>query len=66
MTLTIKCECGNEVTMSAPKKKYIQFRDYLDTKRFRFSDDEYDKESKIKEIKILCDECGNYVSLGFD
>ena len=52
--------------MSAPNKKYIQFRDYLDTKRFRFSDDEYDKESKIKEIKILCNECGNYVSLGFD
>lgn len=50
MKLTIECECGNKITMEPPSRKYLQLRDHLETKGFRFESSEYDKKSKMKEF----------------
>lgn len=66
MKLIFECECGNRITMSAPSKKYLQLRDNLETQDFRFDGAEYDKNSKVKEFRICCNKCNNYISLGVD
>lgn len=65
MKITIICECGNMVIMHAPSRKFLQFRDMLETEQFHY-DDENIKEGKLKEIRIKCDKCGNWVILGVD
>lgn len=64
MTLTIECECGNKTTINVPSKKYLQLRDTLETRIFRFDCAEYDKNSKVREFRICCNKCKNYISLG--
>lgn len=64
MTLTIKCECGNMIELSAPKR-YIQLRDNLETKRFRY-DGAIIEDGKVKEFRICCDKCKNWITLGVD
>lgn len=49
MTLTIECECGNKITLSAPPKKYLQFRDNLEMKQFRYDGAEI-KMGKLKNF----------------
>lgn len=66
MKLIIECECGNKITMTALPKKYIQLRDKLETQEFRFGGAEYDKNSKVKEFRVCCDKCKNYILLGVD
>ena len=66
MRLTIECECGNKWTMSAPPQKYLQLRDNLETENFRYDGAEYDKNGKVNEFRIRCDQCGHYISLGVD
>ena len=66
MTLTIECECGNKITMNAPSKKYLQLRDTLETRNFRFDGAEYDENSKVCEFLICCNKCRNYILLGVD
>ena len=51
MTLTIECECGNNITMNAPSKKYLQLRDTLETRNFRFDGAEYDKKKYLEMAK---------------
>lgn len=36
MKITIECECGNVVVLAVQPKKYIQFRDWLETKQFHY------------------------------
>lgn len=66
MKITIECKCGNKITMIASPKKYLQLRDNLETQYFRFDDAEYDNNGKIKEFRICCDKCKNYISLGLN
>lgn len=65
MRIIIKCECGNEIDLSAPPKKYLQLRDNLETRRFRYGGEKI-KNAKLQEIQICCDECGNWIDLGMD
>ena len=65
MKITIECECGNRITMSAPEKKYLQFRDNLETEEFRY-DGAVIKDGELKEFRICCDRCHNWVTLGVD
>lgn len=65
MTLTIKCECGNKIELMAPPMKYLQFRDNLETKKFRYDGAEV-KAGEVKEFRICCDQCGNWITLGVD
>lgn len=62
MTLTIECECGNKTTIYAPPKKYLQLRDNLETRQFRYDGDELKKGKE--EFRICCDKCGNWITLG--
>ena len=50
MKIIIKCDCGNEITITAPAGKYTQFRDYLETKQFHFSKTET-KKQRIEGIQ---------------
>ena len=45
MQIIIKCDCGNEITITAPAGKYTQFRDYLETKQFHFGKTEIKMEN---------------------
>lgn len=65
MILSIECECGNEIKLSVPSKKYIQFRDNLEAKQFHYDVVEI-KNQKPKEIRIHCHKCRNWISLGVD
>ena len=65
MTITIKCECGNEITLSTLPRKYLQLRDNLEDHQFRYDGAEI-KDGQLKEIRIKCSKCGNYASLGVD
>lgn len=63
MTLTIECECGNKIILSAPAKRYLQLRDNLETKQFRYDNAEI-KNGKVEEFRICCDKCNNWITLG--
>jgi hypothetical protein len=65
MTLTIECECGNKITLTAPPKKYLQLRDNLETKQFSYDGAEI-KNGKVEEFRICCDKCKNWISFGVD
>lgn len=66
MILTIECEnCGNNIVMNAPMKKYLQMRDKLSTKQFHYDGADI-KDGKLKEIRITCDKCNNWITLGLD
>lgn len=65
MTLTIECECGNKIIVSAQTKKYLQLRDNLEAKQFRYDGAEI-KNGKVQEFRICCNKCGNWISLGVD
>ena len=63
MKIMIECECGNKITLSAPQKKYLQLRDNLEKKQFRFDSAEI-KGGKVEEFRICCDKCRNWITLG--
>lgn len=65
MKITIECECGNKIIMPAPPKEYLQLRDNLETKMFRYDGAEI-KDGKLKELRICCDKCHNWITLGVD
>lgn len=66
MKIIIECECGNKHILQAPEKKYLQFRDNLESGGYRYtaSDTEV-KDGKLKEFMIRC-QCGNWIKLGMD
>ena len=66
MKLTVECECGNMIVMRAPSKKFLQLRDNLETKDFRFDGAEYDNNNKVRGFCIYCNKCKNYIYLGVD
>ena len=65
MILTIECECGNIIKLCAPSKKYLQLRDNLETRQFRYDGADI-KNGELKEFRISCDKCRNWISLGVD
>lgn len=67
MKITIECECGNKHVLQAPAKRFLQFRDNLETGEFRYtaSDTEI-KDGKLQEFMIHCDKCKNWMALGMD
>lgn len=65
MEIAINCDCGNEVIISAPIGKYTQFKDYLESKQFRFGSTEI-KNGVLKKFKIECDACRRQITLGVD
>ena len=65
MQISIKCDCGNEITIIALAGKYTQFRDNLETKQFHFGKTEI-KSGMLKEFRIECDICKRGITLGVD
>ncbi len=65
MKLTIECECGNKITLSAPPKKYLQLRDNLEAQQFRYDGADI-KSGTVKEFRICCDKCKNWITIGVD
>jgi len=65
MILSIECECGNKLSMKALPKKYLQLRDYLESKEFHY-DGAKIIDGKLEEFRISCDKCGNWIDLGVD
>ena len=63
MKIMVECECGNKAEMTAPKMKYIQLRDNLENSQFLC---EGDKNTALREVRIRCKNCGNWISLGLD
>ena len=66
MTLTIECECGNKIILSALPKHYLQLRDNLETKQFRYDGAEIKNGTVVAEFRICCDKCKNWITLGVD
>lgn len=64
MKITIECDCGNKIEISALRGKYIQFRDRLEQKNFHYEDDT--KSGYTKEFRIMCDKCKCWITLGVD
>lgn len=65
MQISIKCDCGNEITIPASAGKYTQFRDWLETKQFHFGKAEIEN-GELKEFKLECDKCKRQIILGVD
>lgn len=65
MKMTLECECGNKIIISALPGKLVQFRDNLETQQFRY-DEAAIKDDKLKEMRVCCDKCRNYMILGMD
>ena len=65
MTITVECDCGNEVIIPALAGKRTQFRDYLKTKQFRLGDSKI-QDGALKEFTVVCDVCKKYIILGVD
>lgn len=65
MKITIECECGNKVVLPVQSKKYIQFRDWLETRQFRYDGAEI-RAGKLKEFCIKCEKCKAWITLGVD
>lgn len=65
MNICIECECGNKAVLKASEKKYIQLRDCLENQQFYYDGEEI-KAGKLKELRIRCDKCRNWITLGFD
>lgn len=65
MKIIIKCDCGNEITITAPAGKYTQFRDYIEAQQFRFAATEI-KSDVLKEFEIKCNKCKKHIVLGVD
>ena len=65
MQILIKCDCGNEVYISAKTGKCTQLRDCLDRNKFHFSPVE-SKSGALKELQIQCNVCKQWITLGVD
>ena len=65
MIIILKCECGNVIEIPALPKKYVQMKDYLETKEFHYDGEIY-RDGKLSEIRITCDKCRNWVCIGVD
>lgn len=65
MKITIECECGNKIVLLAKSKKSVQFRDLLETRQFYYDGAEI-KNEKLKEIRIKCGKCKDWITLGID
>lgn len=65
MKIAIECDCGNKLVEEVSTRKYMQLRDYL--QRYQFSyDGEEIRDGKLKEIRIKCEKCKNWITLGLD
>ena len=65
MKITMQCECGNRIDLAVARGKYLQLRDNLETHDFRFDGAEIEGK-KLKEFRIVCGRCRNFVSLGVE
>lgn len=65
MTIKIRCECGNEVTLYAGQKRTCVARDQLETKGFKYGGETL-KNGKLQKIRVICLKCGNDIDLDFD
>lgn len=65
MTITIKCDCGNNVIVETLPKKYSQFRDELNEKHFYYEVTDM-KDSRLNELLVGCKVCKNWITLGLD
>lgn len=65
MRISIECSCGNRANLEIENRKYCQLRDNLEANSFRITDFEM-KNGKPKEVKMYCEKCKTYVSLGLD
>lgn len=65
MKITIDCDCGNNVVLSALSNKYIQLRDRLENQHFQYDGDEI-SAGKLKEFRIKCNKCKKWITLGVD
>ncbi len=65
MKISIVCDCSNRITMELLNKKYFQLRDNVETKNFHYDVSEI-VNGKLKEMRISCDNCKNWVTLGLD
>lgn len=65
MKIIIECDCGNIVALSVRSKKYVQLRDGLESRNFRYDGEEI-SDGRLKEIRIKCDECKRWFTLGVD
>ena len=51
--------------MEVCSKKYFQLRDNLEREHFCFDGAEI-KDNKLKEIRIRCCKCNNWITLGIE
>lgn len=65
MQISIKCDCGNEVFITAQASKYTQLRDCLDRNHFHFGSVEI-KSGTLKEFQIQCNICKRWITLAVD
>lgn len=65
MRITIECDCGNKMELSVQSKKYVQFRDSLESQHFQYDGEEI-RDGKLKEIRIKCVRCRSWFTLGVD
>lgn len=65
MNILIKCDCGNKIEMDVCPKKYLQLRDNLERGNFCFDGAEI-KDNKLKEFRIRCCKCNNWITLGVE
>lgn len=65
MRIAIECDCGNNMDISVQSKKYIQFRDGLESQYFQY-DGEDVRDGKLKEFRIKCVKCKSWFTLGVD
>lgn len=59
MEITIKCPCGNTVTVPALHNKKTMLRDYLDKNNFSL-------EAKNDEVHIFCKKCKSLIILSLE
>lgn len=65
MKIVIECDCGNKLVEEVPTRKYMQLRDNLQRHQFSYEGEEI-KDGKLKEIRIKCEKCKNWIILGLD
>lgn len=65
MRIAIECDCENKLVEEVPTRKYMQLRDYLQRRQFSYDSEEI-RDGKLKEIRIKCEKCKNWITLGLD
>lgn len=60
MEVTIKCTCGNALTIPVKNGKQAMLRDYLESARFQLT------KADHQEIQIWCGNCKSWIALRLD